>query len=199
METIDYISRIETHQKGADDRIFEGYASVFGAPVRTWIPTKVDKGAFKRSLKENGGRVKLLNQHLIEEPIGKPIGLRETETGLFVEGKISKTQVGNDVWTLMQDGVLDSLSIGFNPIQTHNEVVDGETWRHITELDLMEISIVTFPADSAATIRSMHGIQLFDSHDARLSELEKLRLYFDRLRAAELPNFEERFGGDWIF
>jgi HK97 family phage prohead protease len=195
-ETFDLFSTIQIHANGPQ-HIFEGMASIFGAPVQAYIPTKIDRGAFTRSLQESGSRVVLLNQHDVTEPIGKPVELRETDSGLYLRGRLSRTRKADEVWTLMTDGILDGLSIGFNAKDTYNEVRDGETWRHISDLDLMEISLVTFPADALARVTATHGIQLAPSHADREAQLAELQRIAEQWRAGEIPDFREVFGAGW--
>lgn len=52
----------------------------------------------------------------MERILGKPLELREDEKGLFIRGKISDTQSGRDVQTLLKDGVLNELSIGYDAV-----------------------------------------------------------------------------------
>ena len=94
---------------------FSGYASVFG---------NVDdggdivvKGAFAETIVEDFARIKILALHNgCWLPVGKPIELREDDHGLFIRGKISDTSMGRDIQTLLKDGVLNELSIGYEAI-----------------------------------------------------------------------------------
>ena len=145
------------------ERTFRGIASVFGSLVDTWIPTIIDAGAFKKTLSENGSRVKILFNHDAMEPIGKPMAMAETAVGLEVYGKISDTECGRDCMTLMKDGVLDELSIGFDPIKwemVESAGMSGEKTmiRHVKECRLWEFSLVPFAADPNARIQSVHAL-----------------------------------------
>lgn len=139
---------------------FEGMASVFGSRIDAYIPTVVEPGAFTKTLQENAQRVKVLWQHDRWSPIGKPLVLQERATGLYVQGKISDTTQGRDALTLLRDGVVDELSMGFDPIRW--EIVDdpenaGDELRHLKEVRLWEVSLVTFAADPAARIYAVHS------------------------------------------
>jgi len=88
------------------------------------------------------GRVKILSGHndsLL--PIGIPTELREDAKGLFMSAKISDTTLGRDVKTLIHDGVLCELSIGYDPVVFD---YDENGIRHLREVKLWEISVVTF-------------------------------------------------------
>ena len=148
---------------------FSGYASVFGSEVDTWPRTIVDKGAFTKTLTEGIGRVKVLWQHDPWCPIGKPTEMREDDKGLYIVGKISDTQAGKDALTLVRDGVVEEMSIGFDPIRWEmvpdpnctpamQSTMDGQV-RHIKELRLWEVSLVTFAADPMAQVYAVHALQ----------------------------------------
>jgi len=93
--------------------------------------------------------VKLFYGHNSEMlPVGKVIEGRETENGYEITGKISETSLGNDVLTLMRDGVLNKFSVGFMPVE---QVQDGKTVTR-TKVDLKEVSIVNWAAYNSADI-----------------------------------------------
>lgn len=131
---------------------FEGMASVFGSMVDAYCPTVIHPGAFMKTLQERTSRVKVLWQHNPDWPIGLPVILEETPVGLRMRAQMSKTALGNDAMTLIRDGVVDELSIGFDPIKFDFEQVNGEEVRNIRELRLWEVSPVTFAADPMARI-----------------------------------------------
>lgn len=156
-----YNTRFSVTESDLEGNTFKGLASAFGSVVDCWCPTIIHPGAFMKTLAERGNRVKVLWQHNPDWPIGKPILLQETEVGLSVSAKISKTTMGNDCMTLIRDEVVDELSIGFDPIKFDFEQVEGQEVRHIRELRLWEVSPVTFAADQMAKIteanRAMRG------------------------------------------
>lgn len=135
---------------------FRGVASVFGSPVEAYVPTIVDRGAFTKTLENDASRVVILWQHDSFEPIGKPIDMRETDVGLEVTARISKTRRGIEALTLLQDGTIDELSIGFDPVESVDvQQADGSKVRHLKEVRLWEISLVTFAADPLARVTSV--------------------------------------------
>jgi HK97 family phage prohead protease len=150
---------------------FKGVASVFGSPVDTWTPTVVDRGAFTKTLVNDAKRVRVLYQHDPYEPIGKPIEMRETDLGLEVLAKISPTDRGRDCLTLMRDGVIDELSIGFDPVRAEDvQQADGSMVRHLTEIRLWEFSPVTFAADPNARINAVHAHAVVSFQDLPLGD-----------------------------
>lgn len=156
-----YATSLEIH-KTAESGEFEGLASRFGSMVDSFVPTVIEPGAFKNTLENRARGVKLLWMHDPAEPIGVPIELRETQDGLFVRGKISATDTGKAALILLKDKVVDEMSIGFDAIRYENvehvnEDGSKQMVRHIKELNLWEISLVTFAADPGAKVTAVHA------------------------------------------
>lgn len=130
----------------ADGR-FSGYASVFG---------KVDAGgdvvmpgAFAKSLIKRRDRIRLLFQHDPKEPVGTWDSISEDSHGLFVTGRLVPGVPRADALKrLIADGALDGLSIGFRTVRATRENGQRKLW----QIDLFEISIVTFPMMEDARI-----------------------------------------------
>ena len=102
--------------------------------------------------------VKLLYQHKSDMPIGVFDSIKEDEHGLRVKGRLAlKTQAGAEAYELMKMGALKGLSIGFkvNPEKVSYDRRSNK--RIIKEVDLMEVSLVTFPMNPKAMIRSVKG------------------------------------------
>jgi HK97 family phage prohead protease len=133
----------------ADGR-FSGYASVFGRLDDGG--DIVMPGAFRKSLGLRGRhRVKMLFQHDPKEPIGTWEAIREDEQGLWVEGRlVPEVPRAEALRRLIARGAVDGLSIGFRTIKATRAGRDGH--RRLWEVDLWEISIVTFPMLDLARI-----------------------------------------------
>ncbi|MBB5516531.1 hypothetical protein FHS89_002562 [Rubricella aquisinus] len=120
-----------------------GYASVFGLADRGG--DIVERGAYARSLdrlKAQGRQVKMLWQHDPLRPIGVWDEVREDARGLFVKGRVLRdVQVGREALALLDAGAIDGLSIGYRTIQSEKS---GQG-RLLKEIDLWEVSLVTFP------------------------------------------------------
>lgn len=97
--------------------------------------------------------VKLFYGH--EEPIGKVVEGRDTEDGFEIVARVSDTPRGNEVLTLMRDGVLNKFSVGFIPVESQR---DGSTITR-TKVSLKEVSVVPFPAFSGANITEVREEQ----------------------------------------
>lgn len=97
--------------------------------------------------------VKLFYGH--EEPIGKVVEGRDTEQGYEIVARVSDTARGNEVLTLMRDGVLNKFSVGFLPVESEK---DGSTITR-TKVALKEVSVVPFPAFEGANITEVREEQ----------------------------------------
>lgn len=130
---------------------FEGYASLFG--VTDGGNDEVVKGAFKKSLAEKekiGRSIPMLWQHETDSPIGKWDEIREDDKGLFVKGTLfTGIQQANEAYILLKENVINGLSIGYRTITSARDTTGK---RLLKEIDLLEISIVTFPMLDAARI-----------------------------------------------
>ena len=123
--------------------VFVGYASLFGA--RDQSGDVVMPGAFAASLKKRGpSDVRMLFQHDAAEPVGTWIDLHETPRGLHVTGRLDRNvQRGRELFSLLESKGLDGLSIGFRTVRARRDKASAS--RLLTEIDLWEISLVTFP------------------------------------------------------
>ena len=135
------------------DGIFEGYASVFGVVDQGM--DVVERGAFAKSLGKR--KVKMLWQHEMDKPIGVWEDIYEDERGLFVRGRILKeVEKGREAMALLKAGAIDSMSIGYRTIEAAPEG-DGRV-RKLLEVDLFEISLVTFPMLPDAKVTNVKSI-----------------------------------------
>jgi len=136
-------------------RTIEGYASTWDLDQTNDI---IQEGAFKKTIQEGltSKRIKMLWQH--DQALGMPTEMFEDSTGLYVKGKISRTQLGDDALELMRDGVVNTMSIGFS-IPKNKAGINENGVRIISEVKLFEFSPVTFPANEAAhilAVKSLH-------------------------------------------
>ncbi|WP_306133112.1 HK97 family phage prohead protease [Roseivivax marinus] len=145
--------RFEADVTVADGARIEGYASLFGAQDNG--NDVVARGAYAASLKRLGaeGRgVKMLWQHDPAAPIGVWDEVREDGRGLFVKGRIlDSIAKGREAAALVAAGAIDGLSIGYRTIRATK--TDGGQ-RLLTELELWEVSLVTFPMLSSARVQA---------------------------------------------
>ena len=135
------------------DGTFTGYASLFGKADLG--RDMVMPGAFRASLARRGaGGVKMLFQHDPNQPIGVWLDIREDAEGLYVKGRLT-TDVApaREVLSLMRAGALDGLSIGYRTVRGKTDAKSGV--RRLMEVDLWEISVVTFPMLPEARISAV--------------------------------------------
>lgn len=135
---------------------FEGYASVFGNPDSA--NDIVIKGAFKKSLSiaKKAGRIPpMLWQHDVYSPIGKWDAITEDDKGLFVKGELFVNDIAKarEAHALMKANVVTGLSIGYRTKQSDRDNATGA--RLLKEVDLLEISLVTFPCNDAARVQAV--------------------------------------------
>jgi HK97 family phage prohead protease len=197
---------------------FTGYGSVFGT-LDSYNDT-IAPGAFRASLAEwriKGKLPKMLLQHgggffggtaddLV--PIGKWEDMREDEHGLLVRGRLflADTDRAKGLHAAMLAGELDGLSIGF---RTRKSKTDNDTGvRTLTEIDLVECSVVTFPANAPALIDSVKAegdlptereIERWLRRDGGFTELQAKRFIADGYRAVRRDAKLQREGvGDLL-
>lgn len=136
------------------DGEFSGYASVFGI-VDEGMDV-VERGAFTKSLAER--KPKMLWQHDKTKIIGVWDEVKEDERGLFVKGRVLKdVQQGKEAMALMKAGALDSMSIGYRTINAAQE--GSGSVRKLLEVELFEISLVTFPMLKEAMVTDVKSIK----------------------------------------
>ena len=145
-------TEFEIHALG-DDGTIEGYGSVFD--VKDGYRDSMEKGCFRKSLRKRGAsKVKMLYQHDSGDIIGKWTQMKEDDKGLYCKGQLLlKLQRAQEVYELLKESVLDGLSIGFRTVV--DEWNTDTRIRIIKEVDLFEVSLVTFPANQEAVITNV--------------------------------------------
>ena len=131
--------------------VLEGHASVFGVVDRGG--DVVLPGAYAASLKRiaaAGGRVRMLWQHDPAQPIGVWEEVREDARGLWVKGRLlTELEKGREAAALLAAGAIDGLSIGYRTIRAER---GPQGRRLLAEVELWEVSLVTFPMLPAARV-----------------------------------------------
>ena len=158
-----------------DEMTIEGYASLFG--LADTGGDVVERGAYTASLQalsKAGQSVKMLWQHRPEEPIGTWDEVRETEKGLYVKGRLLPDVArACEAAALLRAGAIDGLSIGYRTVKATK---DTKGQRLLNELELWEVSLVTFPMLPEARV----GAKGQDPVDAMLRDIAGA---FDEARA----------------
>lgn len=160
---VDVPIRVETRDgESGEPRRLVGYAAVFNVETNIggWFRERIRPGAFRRSI-ERGDDVRALWNHDPSHVLGRTksgtLTLREDERGLLVEIIPPDTQLGRDLVTLVERGDVSQMSFGFVPIVEEWESRDGQEVRTLVEVDLFDVSLVTFPAYDATSISARDG------------------------------------------
>lgn len=146
--------KISNIKADTQENIISGYASYFNN--KDSHGDIIMGGAFTKTIQENKNRIKVLWQHDLREPIGKPIEMVEDEKGLFTTSKISETDVGKKAMILARDGVLNEMSIGYYPIKEDYD--DNKKANIIREIKLMEYSLVTLASNPLAQLTDVKNL-----------------------------------------
>lgn len=154
MDRLDFALEV----KGVSDSgVFEGYASTFGE--RDLGGDIVVAGAFTKSLKARGAKgVRMFADHDSTKRIGVWTDISEDQTGLYVKGQLlTEKEIGRDAYIDLKNGALDGMSIGF---RTKSDSYDGRRKaRMLKEVDLLEISLVSFPMNENARVTAVKSIK----------------------------------------
>ncbi len=144
-------------------RTIFGFANVFGN--QDTYGTVFDKGAFRRTIKEklDAGKIKFLFNHDPWDIVGTLTKLQEKKEGLYYEGHVSDTPLGSSVLTLVQDGALTDNSIGFKREKTTVDDSDEDNpIIHFTQVELFDVSVVTFGANDLAMVEGVRRRETLD-------------------------------------
>lgn len=150
---------------------FEGFASHFG--VVDQGNDMMMSGAFEESLSQTPAeKVRMLYHHDPREVIGRYSEIRETDVGLYVKGRLFlKIQRAMEIYEMMKERAIEGLSIGYRTKRYEDNNDTGV--RKLHAVDLLEISVVTFPMEQTA------GITLI-KHDGRLPTEREFERYLMR-------------------
>ncbi len=178
--------------KAVSEGVIQGYASLFGEKDQGG--DVVMPGAYARSLAAlaaDNRRVKMLWQHDPAQPIGVWDEVKEDARGLLVKGRIlTDVAKGREAAALLAAGAIDGLSIGY---RTVNATRGAKGERLLNELEIWEVSVVTFPMLQSARIDavkaadlSKHDLERMLTRDAGLSRSVARRLMaggYDAMKA----------------
>ncbi|MGB3244644.1 MAG: HK97 family phage prohead protease [Sulfitobacter sp.] len=142
---------LEVNEQVKGGTEISGYASLFGSVDQGG--DVVAEGAYTASLKAvatAGRNIKMLWQHDPAQPIGIWDEVREDAKGLWVRGRILDQVVkGREAAALIAAGAIDGLSIGYRTVKATKNT-KGQ--RLLSELELWEVSLVTFPMLPSARV-----------------------------------------------
>lgn len=145
-------------EQNPDEMIIEGYFALYENETELWEGSYeiITKGAFDQTLNND---IRALWNHNTQYVLGRnrsgSLEVKADEKGLFAAIKLPKTQYAQDLYELVQRGDVDQCSFGFNILDEDLEELasGGYRWR-INEIDLHEISVVTFPAYENTSVQA---------------------------------------------
>jgi len=151
---------LEVKLAGVDNeteaKSFSGYGAYFGN-IDSYGDI-IAPGAFAKSLANHEAAgtmpLMLLNHDAWSVPIGLWKSMSEDDKGLAVNGELIDTTAGRDAYVALKAGAITGLSIGF---RISGYEIDGKT-RTITEAELLEVSVVTFPANDLARVNAVKSV-----------------------------------------
>lgn len=181
--------RFDMEVKFASDKtgVFSGYGAITGNIDSGG--DKLDRGAFKATLREwedKGKYPPMLLQHgggflggaddML--PVGKWTSMEENAKGLKVEGELFAlgTERGQYIYEGLKAGALDGLSIGYRAKEFVLGTKPGDPRRTLKSVDLIELSIVTFPMNDKARIGAVKS-----------ADIKTIREFEEALRNGMLP------------
>ena len=155
----------------SDEGYFSGYGSVFDV-VDDWDDVIV-RGAFAETLRRK--TPVMLWQHDSANPIGVYERIHEDDIGLWLEGRLLlDIEKGREAHILLKNRAIRGLSIGFLPLAWEDEMRSRKKIRVLKDIDLWEVSLVTFPANPKAVVdevKTVRGLENF-LRDAGFSRAE---------------------------
>lgn len=175
-------------------REFSGIAVPWNSPANIGWQGYTEE--FERGAVQDSEDVIVLYRH--SEPVGRITEARETDAGWEVTGVLSATPRGEEVYTLLRDGVIKAMSVGFEPIE-HREVrnEDDNSLSIVrTNVRVREVSLVPFPAYKGATVEEVRSAQTTTEQENPMTvtapETLVTREAFDALRENN-EELERRF------
>ena len=137
----------------------------------------IEKEAWEKGGLENyTNNPVILFNHDYNRPIGRATGLETDDRGLRITANISKS--AGDVTNLVKEGILRALSVGFRVKDAdYIEETDG---LKISDAELFEVSVVSVPANQAATFSVAKS---FDTQ----SEYDEWKKQFVKITEADKP------------
>ena len=168
---------------GDDDKpkTIRGYAAVFNKLSENLggFREKIAKGAFTATL-ERGDDVRALFNHDSSQVLGRTaagtLKLEQNTKGLKVDIKPPDTQVSRDLLVSIERGDISAMSFGFRTVSDSWETKNKEEIRTLIEVDLFDVSPVTYPAytDTTVAVRSME--QAKEAREPKTLEIQRMRL-----------------------
>jgi HK97 family phage prohead protease/HK97 family phage major capsid protein len=143
-----HVRELHVREVDTEARTFTGIAVPYDqqVPINDWFGTYNE--TFARGSVQDSDDARLFWRH--SDPIGRIISNRETDAGWEVTARISETPLGDEAYTLLRDGVVTSMSVGFRSVSYEVDDETGDITR--TAVNVREVSLVPIPAYDGAIV-----------------------------------------------
>ncbi|EAE1299618.1 HK97 family phage prohead protease [Listeria monocytogenes] len=175
------INNIKTRDDTDTDVItLTGYASVFNSStmISDWFEETIEQGAFTRAISDNNDIRCLFNHdwaHVLGRTKAGTLRLEEDDHGLKFEVTLPNTTVARDLVESLKRGDINQCSFGFIPVQETWNYDSDPISRVITDVDLMEVSIVSLPAYEDTEVDLVRSVTFKEDVEKRKAILKKIK------------------------
>lgn len=186
MEFLTLEFKLEDVDADAKKAKIKGYASTFGN-IDLGLD-RVQKGAFIKTIKENGGKVPILDQHRADSQLGWNMKAKEDDNGLLCEGELDlNVQKAVERFSLSQTamkiGAPMGLSIGYAAIKAEPDR-DNRLIRNLQEVKMYEYSYATFPMNTQAALTQAKSLVGIDKANFLIAQFIKQGISVEEMTEA---------------
>jgi HK97 family phage prohead protease len=186
--------------QATEQPVIRGYAAVYNSESELlygFFREVIRPGAFDSSLKND---IRCLFNHDSSKVLGRStagtLDIRSDAKGLYFEVEPPDAQWANDLCQSIKRGDINQMSFGFMTREdSWQDLEDGTVLRELLDVDLQEVSVVTFPAYQATSA----GMRSIDSEDEevkkRVEEREKDKPTGPEQRYLDYLKMINTFGG----
>jgi HK97 family phage prohead protease len=190
VDTKNFAFELVEAKAATDGWQFSGYVSTYDLDDGGDI---VEPGAFDRTLKERAFRPLLWGHDQRLPPIGMEKSLSIDEKGLLGTWDLLDTSLGTDVYRALKAGAIRSMSIGY---QAMDYIMGDDGIRHLTDVELLESSLVNVPMNAAAVVTSVKAAVPEFKTDIPFADLLKQLDQWFTMSADEAKALIDRRGQD---
>jgi len=192
------LTEIRAEGEDGESLRISGHAAVFNKksePIFGMFREIVLPGAFKRSLKKDD--IRALWNHDANFVLGRnkagTLRLKEDDRGLKTDIDLPETQFARDLYQSIKRGDVDQMSFGFRTVTDKWRTEEKENVRELVEVDLFDVSPVTFPAypqtDISARLNAVSD-EIRSFYQQKITEIEKNQS--DDVTVHHLPDEREQ-------
>ena len=157
-----------------------GYAAVFNSLSHDLggFRETISPGAFTRTIRD-GADVRALVDHNPTLILGRnksgTLTLKPNQKGLLVEIDPPDTQAARDIIESMRRGDVDGMSFAFRTVHDDWHIEDSAPIRELLDVELLDVSVVTYPAYPATEVAVRSMTEFLRSHTNTNADIETLR------------------------